>query len=404
MYKKKVLTLILAGGQGGRLEALSEYRAKPAVPYAGSYRLIDFSLSNCMNSKMSDIWMIVQYEPHLLNLHLSGGRPWDLDRTYGGLEILPPFENKTNNSKSGFAEGNADAIYINLKKIKQFNPDIVMVLSADHIYKLDYRDIIEEHLKEKADLTMVVTKVELKESVNFGNVKFDKKNIVTDFKYKPKKPFSEYVTTEIFVYDAQKLITTLEELSDKKGKNKTIKDFGDELIPYFVENYKCISHIHKGYWKDVGRVETYFQSHMELLNNKAIDLDNEWPIITETISSSPAKIMKTASIDNSLISQGSYIEGEIINSVLSPGVKVAKGSKIVNSIIHENTFIDENTQIYNSIIDSEVKVGKKCIIGVLSNDFDNITSEDITLIGYKQNIKNNTKVKKGERLKAVLEE
>lgn len=403
MYKKKVLTLILAGGQGGRLEALSEYRAKPAVPYAGSYRLIDFSLSNCMNSKMSDVWVIVQYEPHLLSLHLSGGRPWDLDRTYGGLNILPPFQNKTDNDKSGFAQGNADAIYRNIKLIKEFNPDIVLVLSADHIYKLDYRDVIHEHIEKSSDLTMVITKVKLEDSIHFGNVKFDKSNKIKEFKYKPEKPFSEYITTEIFAYDAQKLIQTLEELSDKKGKNNSIKDFGHELIPHFIKNFNCISYLHKGYWKDVGRVETYFQSHMELLNDKALDLDNDWNIVSDTTSKSPAKIKRSAVIDNSLISHGCYIEGEVVNSVLSPGVRVNKGAKIINSIIHEDTVIGEDSVIYNSIIDGMVNIGKKCIVGSASKNLETISSKEITLIGYKHQLKDNTKVKAGQRLKGVTD-
>lgn len=396
MYKKKVLALILAGGVGGRLEILSESKAKPAVPYGGTYRLIDFSLSNCMNSGINNVWVIVQYEPHLLNIHLSGGRPWDLDRTYGGLVILPPYENRFHNKKEGFAEGNADAIYRNIKAIKDFNPDIILVLSSDHIYKLDYRDVIEFHLDKKSDVTMVTTEVALKESVNFGNVKFDKNNKITDFKYKPKTPFSKHVTTEIFVYSADKLIETLEKLT-AKSKDSTIKDFGDKLIPYMVEQGNCFSYKHKEYWQDVGRTETYWHSHMDLLNNKAVNLDDEWNIVSQVIPKPPAKISKTAIIDNSLISQGCYIEGKVENSILSPGVRIEKGALVSNSIIHENTIVGQNSQIYYSIIDSEVKIGKKVVIGEICKK--KVEKEDITIIGHKVKIEDGKNVKKGGRVK-----
>lgn len=209
MTNKKVLALILAGGVGGRLDVLTEQRAKPATPFAGTYRLIDFSLSNCMHSKITDVWVIEQYEPHSLNDHLANGRPWDLDRNYGGLQVLPPFLGR---GKGGFAQGNADAIYRHRRFIREFAPDLLVVLSSDHVYKLDFGEVIDEHLQHDADVTMVTTQVEREQASRFGVVKVDGEGRVTDFAYKPEKPESDLVTAEVFVYRTTKLLETLEKL------------------------------------------------------------------------------------------------------------------------------------------------------------------------------------------------
>jgi glucose-1-phosphate adenylyltransferase len=223
MIKSKILALILAGGTGGRLETLTENRAKPVMPFGGFYRLIDFALSNCAHSGISDVWVIEQYELHTLNEHLSNGRPWDLDRTYGGLLVLPPFENKRS-AEGGFATGNADAIYRHRQFIRSFGPDILIVLSADHIYKLDFRDVIKEHLKNKADVTMVTTRVPPNESASrFGVVKIKRNGRIEDFQYKPESPESELITTEVFVYDAPNLLETLDKLA---ADGDSLKDFG----------------------------------------------------------------------------------------------------------------------------------------------------------------------------------
>jgi glucose-1-phosphate adenylyltransferase len=209
MSRPKTLALIMAGGEGGRLEVLTRLRPKPALPYAGIYRLIDFPLSNCMHSGLSDVWVIEQYEPQSLNDHLANGRPWDLDRTHGGLRVVPPHRGA---GESGWDEGNADALYKNRRAIRELGPDLVLVLSADAVYKLAYRPVFEGHQEAQADVTVVTTRVPIEQASRFGTLNADERGLVTDFQYKPRSPKSDVVTTEVFVYNASKLLETLEDL------------------------------------------------------------------------------------------------------------------------------------------------------------------------------------------------
>ncbi|MBA2737321.1 MAG: glucose-1-phosphate adenylyltransferase, partial [Pyrinomonadaceae bacterium] len=328
-----MLALILAGGVGGRLGLLTEKRAKPVIPFAGNYRLIDFSLSNCLHSNLKDVWIIEQYELHSLNEHLANGRPWDLDRTYGGLLVLPPFEKKENNDdKGGFAEGNADAILRHRDLIEQFNPDILIVLSADHVYKFDYRDAIETHLEKKAAMTMVTTRLPKGETASrFGVVEVNKAGRITKFDYKPDEPQSDLITTEIFVYDARILLETLKELNKK---NDSIKDYGHELVPHLVKKGSAFEHRFEGYWRDVGTIETYWRSQIDFLDDKEkfIFDDENWQILTLSEQCAPAFIHKSAEIKNSLVANGSRIYGKVSRSILSSGVIIEKGAEVVDSI------------------------------------------------------------------------
>ena len=357
MNKEKVLALILAGGKGGRLGLLTDEKAKPVMPFGGSYRLIDFALSNCVNSGISDVWVIEQYELHSLNEHLSSGRPWDLDRTYGGLKVLPPFEDDT--EKEGFAIGNADAIYRHIDFIKEFKTDILVVLSADHIYKMDFRDAIQTHLEKKASVTMVTTKVPKDESASrFGVVKTNKSGRITNFDYKPDKPQSNLITTEIFVYDAKNLIESLEYLKKKKQK---IKDYGHELLPYLVEKGNAFEHRHQGYWHDVGTIKSYWQTQINLLDEKG-DLffdDTNWRILTLAAQRVPAFIYKSADVKNSLISQGCLVQGKVSRSILSAGVTIEKGAEVVESIVLPQAVIEKGVKLKKVIVDAEVRVTAK---------------------------------------------
>jgi glucose-1-phosphate adenylyltransferase len=360
MFKEKVLALILAGGKGSRLGILTEHRAKPVMPFGGSFRLIDFALSNCVNSGISDVWVIEQYELHSLNEHLSNGRPWDLDRTYGGLQVLPPFENDNKTSdKGGFAQGNADAIVRHLDFIEEFDPDILLVLSADHVYKMDFRDAVETHLQKKASVTMVTTKLPTGESASrFGVVKADKNGRITKFDYKPEKPLSDLITTEIFVYDAKILLETLKKLNEKK---ETLKDYGNELLPYLVKKGNAFEHRLNGYWRDVGTIESYWDSQMNLLNEKErlfFD-DANWRILTLAAQRIPAFVYSSAEVKNSLISHGCKIHGTVSRSVLSSGVIVEKGAEIADSIVLPNATIEKNVKLNKVIVDAAIKVTKE---------------------------------------------
>ncbi len=329
------------------------------MPFGGSYRLIDFALSNCVNSQISDVWVIEQYELHSLNEHLSNGRPWDLDRTYGGLQVLPPFENDDKSGdEGGFATGNADAIYRHIGFIEEFNPDILLVLSADHVYKMDFRETIETHLEKKAALTMVTTKLPKGESASrFGVVKAAKNGRVTNFDYKPEKPQGNLITTEIFIYDAKILLKTLKHLNEKKEK---LKDYGHQLLPLLVEQGNVYEHRLNSYWRDVGTIESYWQSQINLLDEKEkLFFDDEnWRILTLAAQRVPAFIYTSADVKDSLISSGCKIRGNVFRSVLSSGVSVEKGAEIADSIVLPEATIEKGVKLKKVIVDAGVKVSK----------------------------------------------
>lgn len=357
MFRQKILALILAGGKGGRLGLLTADKAKPVMPFGGSYRLIDFALSNCVNSGISDVWVVEQYALHSLNEHLANGRPWDLDRTYGGLQVLPPFENDSD--KSGFAEGNADAIFKHIDFISQFDPDILIVLSADHVYKMDFRDAIETHLAKKAAVTMVTTRLPKDESASrFGVVKADKNGRITKFDYKPDEPKSDLITTEIFVYDAKILIETLKLLNEKTEK---IKDYGHELLPHLVAEGNAFEHRHTGYWHDVGTIESYWRTQMALLDEKGelfFD-DEDWKITTLAAQRVPAFIFQSAAVRNSLIASGCRVRGQVSHSILSAGVTIEANAEISDSIVLPNAVIEKNVVLNRVIVDAETRVTAK---------------------------------------------
>ncbi len=413
MVRNKVLALILAGGAGSRLDVLTEERAKPVLPYAGVYRLIDFALSNCMHSGINVVWIIEQYLPHSLNDHLANGRPWDLDRTYGGLKVLPPFEG-SEDKDGGFAEGNADAIYRHKDFIREFAPDILLVLSADHIYKLDFGKVIEHHLEHNADVTMVTTRVDIKEASRFGTIEADEEGRVKTFAYKMKNPPSDLATTEVFVYNAHKLLETLDELAaegsskkssdkKKKGAGAKLKDFGHALLPRLVKNGRAFEYRVTEYWQDVGTVESYWQSHMDLLEHEplfALD-DPRWPILTYGSQRLPARIHKSARIENSLIAPGCTVRGHVIDSVLAPGVVIEAGAVVSRSVLLHNTIVAANAHINCAILDEEVHVEEKAVIGKQPNTTTarrKCSSSDIVLIGRMARIPAGKRIAAGTRI------
>ena len=410
MSRNKVLALILAGGAGSRLDVLTEERAKPTLPFAGVYRLIDFALSNCMHSRINDVWIIEQYLPHSLNDHLANGRPWDLDRTYGGLQVLPPFEG-SDDQDGGFAAGNADAIYRHKDFIREFAPDILLVLSADHIYKLDFGKVIGHHLEHNADVTMVTTRVPEKEASRFGIIEADEQGRVTNFVYKKENPPGDLATTEVFVYNAHKLLEMLDELAAQGGgkRNKKagakLKDFGHKLLPSLVKNGRAFEYRFTEYWRDVGTVESYWQSHMDLLEHEplfALD-DPGWPILTYGSQRLPARIHKSARIENSLIAPGCTVRGHVIDSVLAPGVVIEAGAVVNRSVLLHNAVVAAGAQINRAVLDEEVCVEEKAIIGAARTKTSAVrrkrSSSDIILIGRKACITAGKRIAAGARIK-----
>jgi glucose-1-phosphate adenylyltransferase len=329
---------------------LTERRAKPALPFAGLYRLIDFPLSNCANSGIGDVWVLQQYQPHSLEDHLSNGRPWDLDRTDGGLLILHPF---TGGEGEGFTEGNADGLWRHRRLIAEFDADVVLVLSADAVYSLDYRDVVDAHLGRDADVTMVTTRVD-EDPSRFGVVSVDDDGRVTNFAYKPDDPPSDLVTTEIFAYRPSALLEALDELG---GGDEPLADFGDALLPRLVECGRAFEFRLDGYWRDVGTPESYWQAHQDLVDGNGLQLDDPtWRIRTTAGHRPPASVAAGASVEDSLLSPACRVEGRVIRSVLSPGVVVEAGAVVSDSVVMHHTIVRAGARIERAIVDSQVEV------------------------------------------------
>ena len=403
MPRERILALVLAGGQGGRMEVLAQARAKPALPFAGVYRLIDFSLSNLTHSHISDVWVVVQYATHSITDVLANGRPWDLDRTHGGLMILPPQQGE-GAADTGFAEGNADAIYRNRQFIREFDPDLLLVLSADHIYKLDYNDVVATHREKEAACTLVTTRVPKSEASNYGIVTVNRLGRVTEFQYKADDPKSDLATAEIFVYDTDSLLDTLDSLHERldpdgAGGSTGLDDFGDHLLPELVRGGSVYAHHLDGYWKDVGRPETYFQAHMDLLAEHpglALD-DNRWPILTLGHQRLPAKIHETAAITNSLVSPGCDVRGRVERSVLAPGVVVEEGAAVCDAIILHDTVVAAGSAVQFAIVDADVQIGANAQVGG-PPEGDVPTTEELVLIGRGASVQGGSSVARGARV------
>lgn len=364
--RRRVLALILAGGEGSRLGPLAEERAKPALPFGGIYRLIDFPLSNCVHSGLSDAWVLQQYEPHELTTQLANGRPWDLDRTRGGFRIVHPY---VGDSRSGWYQGNADALHRNREVILGFDPDLLLVLSADHVYRLDYGEVIDGHVTGDAAVTIVTTELPREQDVSrYGVVEVGRDGRVTGFEYKPDRPQSRVVATEVFLYDAPTLMDTLDELapSDDEG----LGDFGHELLPRLVADGRARAHALEGYWRDVGTLDSYWQSQMDLLEpDPPFVLDDPaWPILTAGLQRSPARIDGTASLDASWVAPGAVVRGHVERSILGPGVFVEEGASVRESILFHDVHVASGATVERTIADENAVVDSGATVGTAGGE------------------------------------
>lgn len=385
--RPKVLALVLAGGEGGRLGPLTEQRAKPAVPFAGVYRLIDFPMSNCVHSGIDDVWIVQQYEPHELTRQLANGRPWDLDRTFGGLRILHPY---LGSSESGWYEGNADALYRNREAIADHDPDVLLVLSADHVYKLDYSEVVDRHIESGATVTMVTTRVERDEASRYGVVELGESGRVAGFEYKPSVPKSDLVTAEVFAYDPRRLIEVLEELA-QDGEESGLEDFGHELLPRLVGDDSAHAFELDSYWRDVGTIDSYWLAHMELLEAEppfVLD-DPGWPVLTAGLQRPPARIEASARIDGSLVAAGALVRGTVLHSVLGPGVVVDEGAEVRDAIVLHDTRVSPGATVTRAILDERVRVGRGAEVG---------GDEAITVVGAGVTVAARAPVAAGEHV------
>ncbi|GEO94025.1 glucose-1-phosphate adenylyltransferase family protein [Kocuria turfanensis] len=341
----RTLALVLAGGKGSRLAALTEKKVKPALPVAGTYRLVDVALSNLAHSHISDVWVVQQYLPHSLNRHLANGRPWDLDRTHGGLQVLPPYEGTED---AGFAEGNADSLYRQKDLIRDFAPDLVLVLSADHLYTLNFLDVIETHREKGADLTMVTTVVD-EDPSRYGVVQADDDGRVTGFDYKPERPQGRLVAGEMFLYDAQQLLAALEELHEQEGQ---LEDYGHDLVPWFVAHRTVVEHRLEGYWMDLGTLQSYWTAHLQVLDGEGVTLDDpDWPILSAQPQLVPARIEGGADVRRSMVAAGSTVRGTVEHSVLGPGVVVEEGATVRHSVLLDGVRVPAGAHLENVVAD-----------------------------------------------------
>ncbi len=361
MYRKKeCVVMLLAGGQGSRLYALTSRVAKPAVQFGGKYRIIDFPLSNCINSGMDTVGVLTQYRPLVLNEYIGNGLPWDLDRYYGGAYILPPYQGK---ERSDWYKGTANAIYQNLEFIEKFNPDYVLILSGDHIYKMDYSAMLEYHKEKGADCTIAVLDVPIEEASRFGIMSVNPDGSIYKFSEKPKNPDSTKASMGIYIFTKEKLAKYLREDNEKTDSNN---DFGKNIIPAMLgDGQKMMAYQFSGYWKDVGTIGSLWEANMDLLGKTpTFQLSDEsWRIYSRTESRPPHFIGSDAKIENSVMTEGCEIYGQVINSVLGGGVKVAKGAVVKDSVIMSDVEIGEGAFVNYAIVDSDVKIGEGAKVG-----------------------------------------
>lgn len=355
----RIVAMIMAGGEGTRLSVLSEKRAKPSVPFAGKFRIIDFTLSNCVNSGIFDVAVLTQYRPHSLNDHIGIGKPWDLDRTRGGVRLLQPYQGRHDES---WYKGTADAINQNLNFIRERRADLVVILSGDHIYKMDYGEIIATHLRNRADLTVAVMEVPLEETDRFGIMTTDAADRVVEFTEKPKvRDKGNLASMGIYVFRADKLIERLGEGSSDRSRI----DFGKDVIPAMVAEDRVFAHNFSGYWVDVGTIQSYWETSMQLLD-PALDFklyDPEWLIRTRSEERPPAKVGPQSRVVSSILCNGCTIRGTVERSVLSPGVYVSPGAIVRDSVVMNDAWIGPDAILDRVIVDKQVVIGAGVRLG-----------------------------------------
>ena len=400
MIKKEMIAMLLAGGQGSRLGVLTAKVAKPAVAFGGKYRIIDFPLSNCINSGVDTVGVLTQYQPLRLNTHIGIGIPWDLDRNVGGVTILPPYEKSTS---SEWYTGTANAIYQNLDYMETYNPDYVLILSGDHIYKMDYEVMLDFHKANKADVTIAAMPVPMEEASRFGIVVTDDESRIKEFEEKPEKPSSNLASMGIYIFSGQVLKDALLKLSEQPNC-----DFGKHIIPYCHENGKrMFAYEYNGYWKDVGTLSSYWEANMELIDIiPEFNLYEEfWKIYTNSANIPPQYISEQSVVDRCIISNGSEIYGEIHNSVLGGGVTVGKGSIIRDSIIMRDVTIGDNCVIDKAIIAEGTRIGSNVVIGIGSEvpnkEKPNIYGGGLATIGENSEIPSGVQIGKNTAISGV---
>ncbi len=379
MFKKKeCVAMLLAGGQGSRLYALTVKTAKPAVPFGGKYRIIDFPLSNCVNSGIDTVGVLTQYQPLVLNEYIGKGQPWDLDRVYGGVKILPPYQGQ---KSADWYKGTANAIYQNLEFINRYDTEYVLILSGDHIYKMDYDKMLKYHKEKGADCTIAVIDVPIEEASRFGIMSTNADGSIYKFTEKPKNPDSTNASMGIYIFNKDKLERYLiEDEADPDSSN----DFGKNIITNMLAaGEKMYAYAFEGYWKDVGTISSLWEANMDLIGkDPVLDLgDPDWRIYSRSSSNGPQFVANTAKVENSYVADGCEIFGTVINCVLGSGVKVAAGATVRDSVLMGDTEIGEGAIVDYAIIDTNVIIGAGAVVGVEKGKAKGITvlGEDVSV-------------------------
>ncbi len=386
MAYKEIIAMILAGGKGTRLGIMTDNVAKPAIPFGGEYRLIDFPLSNCANSNIDTVGVLTQYEPLVLNSYIGNGSSWDLDRNQGGVTVLPPYITK---GGGDWYEGTADAVYQNIKYIESYNPEYVLVLSADHIYKMNYKKMLDFHQDNNTEVTIGVLEVPWEEAGRFGIMNTNEDSKIIEFQEKPDNPKSNLASMGIYIFNWDKLKRYL--IQDHNSPDSE-GDFGNDVIPAMMQDgLNFFAYKFDGYWKDVGTLQSYWETHMELLEeDNGLDLFNrDWIISTVNPCQPPAMISKEAKVKNVLLNKGVEVYGELENCVVFFGSKIGENTEIKNSVILSDVTIGRGCKINNAIICEEVKIQDNCMIGT------EVKEPDLTVIGTESSILKGTIIKNG---------
>lgn len=392
MKKNECVAMLLAGGQGSRLTVLTKKVAKPAVPYGGKYRIIDFPLSNCINSGITTVGVLTQYQPLELNDYIGSGKPWDLDRNNGGVHVLPPYQGNTG---ADWYKGTANAIYQNIPFIERYDPEYVLVLSGDHIYKMDYSKMLDQHKKSGAACTIAVLEVSMEEATRFGIMNCHEDGSIYEFEEKPAHPKSNLASMGIYIFDWKKMKHYLEE--DEKTPDSS-NDFGKNIIPLMLSNNEVMKvYRFNDYWKDVGTIDSLWEANLDMLNPK-IDLDlsdPKWRIYSRTPAVAPQYISDTADVQNSLVTEGCNVSGNLEYSILFDSVTVEEGATVNSSIVMPGAVIKKGASVQYAIVAENAVVEEKAKIGSAPEDTDNLEKWGVAVIGPGLTVGKNATVPAG---------
>ena len=387
--KKKCVAMLLAGGQGSRLYALTQKVAKPAIPYGGKNRFIDFPLSNCINSGIDTVGVLTQYQPMVLNEYIGNGQPWDLDKMHGGVHVLPPYQTAAGAS---WYEGTANAIYQNMAFIERYDPEYVIVLGGDHIYKMDYSKMLDYHIANNADSTIAVINVPRSEASRFGIMTCDEEGRIVDFTEKPKEPKSTLASMGIYVFSWEKL---RKYLIENENANTGSKDFGKDIIPAMLANdERLFAYEFEGYWKDVGTLDSLWEANMDLLSPSVpLNLyDPNWKVYSRHNNMPPQYIGKNAHVENSMITEGSVVDGTVDFSIISSGVTIEEGASVKYSIVMPGTTIKKNAVVEYAIIGENCVVESYAMIGMNPESVPNRDDWGIAVLGHNITISSGKRV------------